>query len=123
MLRLAWFGTMKVKHPARSIRERLPSKALAIVAVLVFALFGCLFHHHESAPESAACSYCQAGVQTPVIDLAGALVATTSAVLGFVTPARPSRLPRVVRFLTLVPRAPPATTHPVAFWEGCAGPV
>jgi hypothetical protein len=112
---------MRLKHPERSIRAQVPIKAIAIVAILVLGLVGSLFHHHESASESAACSYCHAGVQTPVMDLAGALVAPSFAVVGFVTLARLSRLPRIVQFSTLIPRAPPTTMHPATFWEACVG--
>ena len=60
---------------------------------------------------------------TDLLDLAGALVATTFAVVELLAPTRPSHLPGAVHFSTLIPRAPPATTHPVMFWEGCVGRV
>jgi hypothetical protein len=93
----------------------------AIVAILVLGLLGGLFHHHESASDSAACSYCHAGVQTPEIDLAGALVAPSFAAVGSVAPVQPFGFPRIVQVSTLIPRAPPRTTHPVMFCEGCVG--
>jgi hypothetical protein len=111
---------MRLKNPARSSRNQVPVKALAIVAVLLLGLLGGLLHHHESAKESDACSYCHAGFQTPVIDLARALIATTFAAFGFVVPAWPAYLPQV-HFSTIPPRSPPATTHPELFWECCAG--
>jgi hypothetical protein len=118
---LALHVATRLMHPERNIREQFPFKALALVAILVLALLGGLLHQHKSASDADACSYCHAGIETPVLDLGAALVATNSAVVGFTTPARPSRPRPVVPFSTLVPRAPPATTYPVIFWEGCAG--
>src|SRR5258706_589143 len=92
-----------------------PIKALAIVAILLLGLLGGLFHHHESASESAACSYCHAGVQTLPIDLSGALITPLFAVVGVVTPARASDPPRIVPSATLVPRAPPSQPIPPSF--------
>jgi hypothetical protein len=112
---------MSNTHPERSIREKFATNAVLIVAILVLGLLGGLFHHHASGVDYDACSYCHAGVQTAALDLAGALVATTFAVIESVTPTRPSHLPRVVHVSKLVPRAPPVTTHPVMFWEGCVG--
>ena len=91
---------------------------LAIVAVLVLGLLGGLFHHHESESESAACSFCHAGVQIAVADPAGALGAPFFEAVGSIAPTWPSRIPRIVHYVTLVPRAPPATTHSVVFGEG-----
>jgi hypothetical protein len=71
---------MRFEHPERSIRGRVPTKALAIVAILVLGLLGGLLHHHESASDSVACPYCHAGVQTPVIHLV--LVALCFAAVG-----------------------------------------
>jgi hypothetical protein len=113
--------TMRHKHSERSIRGQFPLTGLAIVAILVLVLLGGLFHHHESASDSAACSYCHAGVQTPVVDLAGALVTPSFAAVGSVAPAQPSDFPRISHFSTLVPRAPPVPNHPLMFWEGCVG--
>jgi hypothetical protein len=104
---------MRNNHPERDIRGEFAKKAVLIVAMLVLGLLAGLFHHHESASDYNACSYCHASVQTRVLDLAGALLARTSGVVGFVTPTRPSPLPRAVHFSLLVPRAPPVTTHPV----------
>ena len=118
---LAVHDTMTFEHRGQAFRDRFPIMRLAIVFILVLVLLGGLFHHHESQSDSAACSYCHAGVQTPVIDLAGALAVPFLANVGSVIPTRPSCLPRVVQFSTLVPRAPPVTTHPVVFWEGCDG--
>jgi hypothetical protein len=112
---------MRLNHPERSIKGRLPIKALVIFAILVLALLGGLFHHHESASDSSACSYCHVGVQTPVIDLADALVAPFFAAVGSVAPTLVSDLPRTVHFSTLIPRAPPITIHPAMLWEGCVG--
>ncbi len=105
----------------RSIPGEFAINAVFIVAILVLGLLGGLFHHHRSGVDYDACSYCHAGAQTALLDLAGALVATTFAVVECLTPTRPSHLPRAVHFSTLIPRAPPATTHPVMFWEGCVG--
>ena len=95
------------------MQKRFPTIAVAIVIILILGLLGGLFHHHESESDQIACSYCHAGLQTPVFDLAGALVVTTFAPVGFVTPRRASRIPRLVQSSTLVPRAPPATTFAV----------
>jgi hypothetical protein len=99
----------------------LPIRVLALVAILLLGLLGGLFHHHESETEAAACSYCHAPAQKPVIDLAGTLVAPSFETVGIVTPARPAQLLQIVRFSKLVPRAPPTTAHSVVFWEGGAG--
>ena len=112
---------MKGTQAGRNVRHRFSGKALAIVGILVLGLLGGLLHHHDSESDSDACSYCHAGVQTPVIDLAVTLVATTFAVVGFVGPRRPVCLPQVVRRPPFVPRAPPSTTHPAASWEGWVG--
>jgi hypothetical protein len=113
--RLALLDTMRLKHSERSTWGQFPTMEFAIVAILVLGLLGGLFHHHESASDSAACSYCHAGVQTPEIDLAAALVAASFAVVGFVTLSQPSCLPRSVRFSTLIPRAPPSQLIPSFF--------
>jgi hypothetical protein len=92
-----------------------PIKGLAIVAILLLGLLGGLFHHHESASESAACSYCHVGVQTAPIDPPSALIAPLFAVLGVVTPARASDPPQIVPSAPLVPRAPPSQLIPQSF--------
>ena len=114
---------MTVDHPQPGAWDWSRIQAVAIGAILVFGLLGGLLHHHDSAAESDACAFCHAGAQTPGPDLAGALVATTFAVVGFTPPVAPSRLPGVVDFSTLIPRAPPAATHPAVSWEGLCGPV
>jgi hypothetical protein len=103
---------MRFRDSERSIRERFPAIAFAIVTVLVLGLLGGLLHHHESESDEISCCYCHVGLQTPVSDLASALVVATFAPVGFVTPGWPSRIPRVIHFSTLVPRAPPVTTLP-----------
>ena len=114
-------GTVRVTHPNRSRGNGVPIRALIAIAVLGLVLFGYLLHRHESAAEAATCSYCQAGVETPVPDLSGVLATTSFVVVWCVAPAPRCRLPRVVHFSTLVPRAPPVTTLPLKFWEGCVG--
>ena len=104
---------MKFNYPERGIRPQFLTIVLAIVAILVLGLIGGLLHHHESESESATCFYCHTGLQTPVFDLASALVVTTLAPVGVVTPARFSRIPCVIHFSRVVPRAPPVTTLPV----------
>lgn len=93
----------------------------AIIVIVVLGLVGGLLHHHESESESDACAYCHAGIQTPVIDLAVTLAATTFAVVESVAPPPLICLPRVVHSSTLVPRAPPFTPHPGMSWEGRVG--
>jgi hypothetical protein len=88
---------------------------------LVIALLGGLFHHHESESESAACSYCQAGLQTPVADLAVDLVTPSFAAVGYVSPAFYSDAPSVFPFTNLIPRAPPASSQRTFLWESIAG--
>lgn len=111
--------SMRLKHPRWCIRAQYSTKPIAIVAIFVLGLLGGLFHHHESARDADACSYCHAGAQAPPIDPATALVAPFLAAVGSVTPTRTSALSRNVQLSTLVPRAPPITTHFLVFWEGC----
>jgi len=92
--------------------RRYTTVACAIVTILVIGLLGGLLHHHESQSDESACCYCHAGLHTPVFNLAGSLAITTFVPAGFVTRTRPPRVPRVVRFSTLAPRAPPVATHP-----------
>jgi hypothetical protein len=113
---------MTLKYPRQSFWGQRPIQGLAIIAIVLLGSLEGLFHHHESASNSAACSYCHAGVQTPVINLAGTLITPYSAAVGSVTPTQPSHLARIVRFSTLVPRAPPGVaTHSSVFWEGLCG--
>jgi hypothetical protein len=112
---------MRLTQSKPSIRLQLSIKGLAIVAILILALVGGLFHHHKPASHSVACSYCHAGVQTPVIDLAVALVVPLFAVVGIATPARPSHVPRIDRASTLIPRAPPGAAFPDMFQVGGVG--
>ena len=114
---------MKLTHPDRSRGDGIQIRALVAVAVIALLLFGALFHHHTSEADAFACSFCQAGLETPVPDLAGVLATTSFVVVWCVTQTRPCCPPRVVHFATLVPRAPPLTTLPVIFWEGRIGPV
>jgi hypothetical protein len=112
---------MRLSHLERSIRGQFPTKGIAIVAILVLGLLGGLFHHHESESDSAACSYCHSGVQTPVAHLAAALVAPFITAVESVTRTWTAHLPQIVHFSTLIPRAPPVTTDPAVYREGCAG--
>ena len=112
---------MTVTHPDRSGGNGVPIRALVAVAVIALLLFGALFHHHTSEADALACSFCQAGLETPVPDLSGVLTTISFVLVWCVTQTPPCRLPRVVHFAVLVPRAPPATTLPVIFWEGCVG--
>jgi hypothetical protein len=119
---LTTFDKMRLNHPERRIGVPLSSwKAIALIAVLILALLGGLFHRHASASESAACPICHAGGQTPVADLAGALAAPFLTTVGFVSPARSELVAHIFKFSKLIPRAPPIATHPVMFREGCAG--
>jgi len=96
-------------------------KAAAIVAILLLGLLVGLLHHHRSSADSDACSYCHAGVQTPGANLASALVATSFAVVGLAAPIQTAHPFEIGYFSTLIPRAPPVTTQPVMFREGCPG--
>lgn len=112
---------MSLDHADRDIQGRFPARKTAVVAVLVFVLLGGLFHHHELASDSDGCSYCHAGIQTPVIDLTGALIAPAFTVVGAVAEQLPFYHARIFHFSLLVPRAPPWTTHSTVFGEGCVG--
>jgi hypothetical protein len=79
---LAVHDTMTFQCRGQNFRGRFPVMRLAIVAILVLVLFGGLFHHHKYESDSTACSYCHAGVQTPVIDLGGASAAPFIAAVG-----------------------------------------
>src|ERR1051326_2101770 len=86
---------------------------VAIVAILVLGLFGCLFHHHESSADFDSCSACHAGVQTPVANLAADLATPFLAAAGFAPPCRARKPLRAARLSTLIPPAPPDPTHPL----------
>jgi hypothetical protein len=107
--------------PERKSAAHTSLRAIAIVAILVVALFGGLFHHHNSESESAACPYCHAGLEKPIADLAVVLAVPLFSEVGYVNPTQCSQTPPVLRFSTLIPRAPPASTHPALSWESCAG--
>ena len=115
------YGKMINTHPELRIRKEVGLKAAGIVAILILGLVSGMVHHHACASDYKACSYCHAGVQTAVLDLSGALVAATFAVVELVAPSRPSFLPGVVHFSRLVPRAPPVTTHRDMSSGGCVG--
>jgi hypothetical protein len=111
-------GNLSQHDGMRLNHRQIAIQGSAIIALVVLALVGGLFHHHESASDSDACSNCHAGVQTPVIDLTAALITPFLAVIGSVTSTQVSFFPRVAYVSTLIPRAPPNTTHAVVFWEG-----
>jgi hypothetical protein len=95
-------------------------RAVAVIAVLILALIGGLFHHHQNATEAAACSYCHAGVQAPVPDLARTLPTPLFTVVGAVLLEPVSRWAPILQFSSPIPRAPPTETHPVVISESCA---
>jgi len=96
-------------------------RAIAIVAILLVALFGGTFHHHSSASESTACPVCHTGLEKPATDLATVLADPWFAAVGSVA-ARPFRNPAPTLLVSgLAPRAPPASTLLAMFRESCAG--
>jgi hypothetical protein len=94
---------------------------MAIIAVLLIALFGDLIHHHDSETESVACSYCHTGAERPIPDLSAVLLEPLFAEVGYVTSALRLRTAAILRFSTLISRDPPASTHPALIWESPAG--
>jgi hypothetical protein len=112
---------MSLDHAYRDILRPFPAWKIALVAVLGLALLGGLFHHHELASDSDGCSYCHAGIQTPVIDLTDALVTPAFTVVGAVAEQLPFHHVRNLHFSLLVPRAPPLSTLCTVFGEGCVG--
>lgn len=112
---------MNLERADRDISGPFPTKRIIFVAILLLILAGGLFHHHESASDSDGCSYCHAGIQPPVIDLSGALIAPTFSVVGTVTARRPIHQARIFHFSLLAPRAPPLPTHSTVFGEGWTG--
>ena len=112
---------MSLDHEDQDILGPFPARKTALVAILVLVLLGGLFHHHEMASDSDGCSYCHAGIQTPVIDLTGALVTPAFTVVGAVAEQLPFHHARILHFSLLVPRAPPLSTLCTVFGEGCVG--
>lgn len=111
---------MNPQRPWRVGALRLPLAAMAIIAVLVIGLLGGLFHHHQSESEASVCSYCHAGVQTPVGDLANALTNPSLESIGTLDLPPYLEYPSINQYSTLIPRAPPQIIHPALFWEGYA---
>ena len=110
---------MSLDHANRDIQGPFPTRNIALVAILVLVLLGGLFHHHEMVSDSDGCSFCHAGIQTPVIGLTGALVTPGFTVVGAVTEQLPFHHARIFHFSLLVPRAPPLSTLCTVFGEGC----
>lgn len=96
-------------------------RAIAIVAILLVALFGGTFHHHSSASEATACPVCHTVLEKPASDLVSVLANPRFSAVGSVVTA-PIRNPAPVLLVSgLIPRAPPASTPLATFWESCAG--
>ena len=108
-----------MKITATNERIYVRFRAVAFIAVLIGLLLGGLFHHHEDASQEAACPYCHTGVQAPVPDLARILPTPFFTVVAVVSSNSVSQWTPVLSFSTLIPRAPPAATLPVVFWESC----
>ena len=113
-VRINWHS-VRLRHAERCIRKQFRITGTALAAILLLALIGGLFHHHESESDCATCSYCHASVQPAVIDLVNTLFAPSLQFMGVVFRTRAACLPRTVQFSTLVPRAPPVTTQPSCF--------
>jgi hypothetical protein len=107
----------------RFSQQRVSKYAVAIAAILLFGLVGALFPHHETAADADECSYCHAGILTPIADLARLLAAPFRAAIAYLDPTPPAPPASLSPRSTLIPRAPPASTHPALFWEGCAASV
>lgn len=93
---------------------------IAIITLLVLGLLAGLLHHHRSESEERDCSYCHAGIQTPVTGIAKALACPRFDAIGIVDLTPRSLYPSIARYSTLIPRAPPAISLPALFWEGYA---
>src|ERR1700757_1697526 len=105
---------MNPRSSSRVVGPRLRLAAMAVFAILIIGLLGGLFHHHQNAAEAAACSYCHAGVQTPVSDLARALPTPFLTIVG-TAPIEPvSRWAPVLLPSNTAPPAPPSPTHPAS---------
>jgi len=83
-------------------------RAIAVIAVTIVVLLGGLVHHHANESDESACSYCHAGVQAPVPDLARTLSAPCFAQVADVVPDPISRSVSAQSFSSLIPRAPPS---------------
>jgi hypothetical protein len=114
-------NTMMFTSPQQPAAPRILTQRIAIAAVLLVGLFGGLLHHHDSESELITCSYCHVGSQRPIADLAVALTEPSFAEVGYVTSALRLRSAPILRFSTLIPRAPPASTQPASIWESPAG--
>ena len=106
---------MNPRFSSRMPGPRVPLAAMAVVAILIIGLLGGFLHHHQNAAEAAACSYCHAGVQALVSDLARTLPTPFFTIVG-TAPIEPvSRWAPVLLPSNTTPRAPPIPTHPAAF--------
>jgi len=112
---------MTRRRSDRHRTEFVSTRIAVIVAVAVLGLLTGLFHYHRTGSAFDACAYCHAGVQTPVWDLASALVAPLVAAVRFVGPPSSARLAPAVRFSSLISRAPPVSTYSALSRERCAG--
>src|SRR5260370_35870064 len=92
-------GTIEHRSSGSDLAGHFSTKAiLTIVAVVMLGLFGGLFHIHSSDSEAAACCYCQAGLETPVGDLACSLAGALFTVLGLARPAAPVQAAPIFHF-------------------------
>jgi hypothetical protein len=107
---------MTLKRWNSKFAMRCSAQLIAVAAIVILGLLGGLLHQHESALD-ASCSYCQAGLQTPVKDLVCTLTVPFLEVLGPVDAERPSIFVPAGPISTRTPRAPPVTTSSV-FSEG-----
>jgi hypothetical protein len=111
--RLERRGTMTLKRWNSKFAMRCSAQLIAVAAIVILGLLGGLLHQHESASDEASCSYCQAGLQTPVKDLVCTLTVPFLEVFGPVDAERPSISVPARPISTRTPRAPPVTTSSV----------
>jgi hypothetical protein len=95
---------------------------VTLVTLVILGLTAGLFHLHGSESACSVCVLCHAGVQAAVTDLASSLASPFLKTVGYVTAVPADFVHWIRHFSTLVPRAPPISTHPAMLREGCAGP-
>lgn len=106
--------------PNTKLRMRVNVARLFLLALLILALLGGVFHHHQSGSDCAACMLCQGAVQTPDAELAGHLGVPLFKPVGFLSPAAGQFIAGLAQFAPLVPRAPPSPIPLAMFREGGA---
>lgn len=88
--------------------------------LIILALLGGVFHHHESGSDCAVCLVCQGVLASPAVNLAAVLAAAPLKPVGFLAPVLSRFVARLDQFAPLAPRAPPRSTPLDIFREGGA---